>query len=89
MADTPSQPKSIEEQLRELRAIVDTLASSLTTVKGNQSQLNVAVNRLQSGKLQVDGSTSTSAGRDPLATAARHGHKLLFLTYDGTDDPFP
>jgi hypothetical protein len=89
MADDPSQPKTAEEQITDLRAVVDTLASSLATMKGNQSQLNVVVNHLQSDKLQVDGSMGTSAARDPLATAARHGHKLLFPTYDGTEDPLP
>jgi hypothetical protein len=89
MADGPSQPKTAEEQITNLRAVVDTLASSLATMKGNQSQLTITVNRLQSDKLQADGSMGTSAARDPLATAARHGHKLLFPTYDGTEDPLP
>jgi hypothetical protein len=89
MADNPSHPKNAEEHINELCVVVDTLASSLTTMKGNQSQLNVAMNRLQSDKLQADVSTGTSAARDPLATAARHGHKLLFPTYDGTKDPLP
>jgi hypothetical protein len=67
MADNPPPPpKNDEEQINELRApVVDTLASSLGTMKGNQSQLNVAVNRLQSDKLQANGSTGTSATRSP------------------------
>jgi hypothetical protein len=51
--------------------------------------LNVIVNRLQSDKLQADGSTGTSKACDPIATAAHHGHKLLFPTYDGMEDPLP
>jgi hypothetical protein len=87
MADPPSQPRTADEQINKLRAVIDTLASSLATMEGNQSQLNVAVNRLQSDKLQANGSTGTSAAYDPIATVARHVHKLLFLTYDGTEDP--
>jgi hypothetical protein len=89
MADNPPHPRNAEEQINELCTVVDTLASTLATMKGNQSQPNVVVNRLQSDKLQVDGSTGTSATCDPIATAARHGHKLLFPTYDGTEDPLP
>jgi hypothetical protein len=37
MADNPSNSKSAEEQINELCAIIDTLASSLATMKGNQS----------------------------------------------------
>jgi hypothetical protein len=87
MSDTPTQPRTVNEQIHELRAVINTLASSLATMKGNQSQLDVAVNRLQSDKLQADGSTGTSTARDLIATNVRHGHKMLFSTYDGTEDP--
>jgi hypothetical protein len=69
MADNPPHPRNAKEQINELCTVVDTLASTLATMKGNQSQLNVIVNRLQSDKLQVDGSTGTSATCDPIATA--------------------
>jgi hypothetical protein len=45
------------------------------------------VNRLQSNKLAPDGDTSGQSNQDAITTAARHGHKLLFPTYDGTEDP--
>jgi hypothetical protein len=89
MVDKHSQPRNAEELISELHAVVDTLASSLATMKGSRSQLNVAMNHLQSDKLQADGSTGTSATHDPITTAVRHGHKLLFLTYDSTKDPLP
>jgi hypothetical protein len=48
----------------------------------------VAVNRLQSEKIVVgDGNPQTS--HDPVVSAARHGHKLLFPTYEGAEDPLP
>jgi hypothetical protein len=51
--------------------------------------LTVAVNRLQSDKIAAPGDGSGPSHQDPIATAARHGHKLLFPTYDGKDDPLP
>jgi hypothetical protein len=58
-------------------------------MQGNQGQLTVAVNRLQSDKIAASGDGSGPSHQDPIATAARHGHKLLFPTYDGKDDPLP
>jgi hypothetical protein len=49
----------------------------------------VAVNRLQSEKVIVCDDKDPQASRDPIASAVRHGHKLLFPTYDGADDPLP
>jgi hypothetical protein len=67
-------------------------------MQGDQSRLTVVVNRLQSGKIG-DGDTSTMAPRhgkatstdnaDAITHAAKHGHKLLFPTYDDTEDPLP
>jgi hypothetical protein len=37
MADIPSNSKITKEQIDELHALVDTMASSLATMKGNQS----------------------------------------------------
>jgi hypothetical protein len=87
MVATTPKPKTPEEEIMELRALVDTLASSLAAIKGNQGQLTVAVNRLQSEKLATDGATSGQSSRDAVTTAADHDHKMLFSTYDGTEDP--
>jgi hypothetical protein len=54
-------------------------------MQGNQGQLTVVVNRLQSDKITVAGDGSGPSHQDLIATAAHHGHKLLFLTYDGKD----
>lgn len=89
MAANLPKPKTPKEEIRELRALVDTLASSLATVKGNQGQLTVAVNRLQSEKLSTDGDKAGQSSHNPVSTVACHGHKLLFSTYDGTEDPLP
>jgi hypothetical protein len=89
MGTAPAKPKSIDEQFAELRVVIDNLASSLATIQGNQGQLTVAVNRLQSEKVVVGDGKDPQASRDPIASAARHGHKLLFPTYDGADDPLP
>jgi hypothetical protein len=58
-------------------------------MQGNQGQLTVAVNRLQSEKIVVGDGRQLQSSRDPAISAARHGHKLLFPTYDGTKDPLP
>jgi hypothetical protein len=44
MAANSPKPKTPEEEIGELHALVDTLASSLAAVKGNQGQLTIAVN---------------------------------------------
>jgi hypothetical protein len=49
---TPSN-KSVAEQIADLRAVIDNMAASLATMQGNQGQLTVAVNRLQSEKIVV------------------------------------
>jgi hypothetical protein len=76
-----------DNQLAELHAVVDKIAASLATVQGNQGQLTVAINRLQSEKMPSSEETGTSTTRDAVTHAVRHGHKLLFLTFDGTEDP--
>jgi hypothetical protein len=85
----PPKAKSTEEQLADIHAIIDNLVASMATMQGNQGQLTVAVNRLQSNKITASGDGSGPSHQDPIATAAWHGHKLLFLTYDGKDDPLP
>jgi hypothetical protein len=74
---------------------VEQLKASFATLQGNQGQLTVAINRLQSEKLgDVDASAScpttktTAIGTsDVVAHATKHGHKLLFPTFDGSEDP--
>jgi hypothetical protein len=58
MAATTPKSKTPEEEITELRALVDTPASSLAAVKWNQGQLTIVVNRLQSDKLATEGDTS-------------------------------
>jgi hypothetical protein len=58
-------------------------------VQGNQGQLTVAVNWLQSEKLLSSEKTGASSTENTVTHATRHGHKLLFPTFDGTDDPLP
>jgi hypothetical protein len=84
---TPPKPKTTDEQIAELRAVIYNMAASMATMQSNQGQLTVAINRLQSAKVG-DGSDDQSS-RDTIMSAAKHGHKLLFPTYDGTDDPLP
>jgi hypothetical protein len=72
------------------------MSDSLATLQGNQGQLTVVVNRLQSEQLgdinthkgspSVGTTVSVGTG-DAVAHAARHGHKLLFPTFDGSKDP--
>jgi hypothetical protein len=85
----PPKAKSTDEQLADIRAVIDNMAASMATMQGNQGQLTVAVNRLQSDKLVATGECSGSSHQDPNAMAARHGHKLLFPTYGGKEDPLP
>jgi hypothetical protein len=88
MTTPPTKTKTVEEQIVDLRAVIDNMAASMATMQGNQGQLTVAVNRLQLEKIVV-GDDNPQTSRDPVVSAARHGHKLLFPTYDGTEDPLP
>jgi hypothetical protein len=58
----------------------------MATMQGNQGQLTAAVNRLQSEKTVIGDGRDLQASHDPIASAARHGHKLMFPTYDGSED---
>jgi hypothetical protein len=48
MSSSQSQPPVPvpDDQLAELRAVIDKIAASLATVQGNQGQLTMAINRL-------------------------------------------
>jgi hypothetical protein len=61
MSTPPPKAKSTDEQLAELHTVINNMASSMATMQGNQGQLTVAVNRLQSSKL-----TATGDGIGPL-----------------------
>jgi hypothetical protein len=88
MTTPPSpKPKTTDEQIAELCVVIDNMAASMATMQGNQGQLTVTINQLQSAKVG-DGSDAQSSC-DPVVSAAKHGHKLLFPTYDGTDVPLP
>jgi hypothetical protein len=78
---------ALDDQLAELRTVVDKIAASLATVQGNKGQLTVAVNQLQNEKLLSSEKTGGSSTGDAVTHAARHSHKLLFPTFNGTDDP--
>jgi hypothetical protein len=54
--------------MTDLRAIMEKLASTVATIQGNQGQLTVAVNRLQSDKLV--GSISDKLASATAATSA-------------------
>jgi hypothetical protein len=54
----PSKAKSTEEQLADIHAVIDNLAASMATMQGNQGQLTVAMNRLQSDKIATSGDGS-------------------------------
>jgi hypothetical protein len=58
----------------------------------------MAINRLQSEKIGEvaasvsdphHGKATTADNTDAIMHAAKHGYKLLFPTYDGTEDPLP
>jgi hypothetical protein len=75
---TPPKAQTVAEQIADLRAVIDNMAASLATMQGNQGQLTVAGNRLQSEKIVVGDDRNPQTSRDPAISAARHGHKLLF-----------
>jgi hypothetical protein len=70
-------------------AVIDNMADSMATMQGNQGQLTVVVNRLQSEKIVVGDDRNLQTSHGSAISAACCGHKLLFPTYDGTKDPLP
>jgi len=70
---------------------LSSIKNEVTTIKGDQSRLNVAVNRLQSDHHSSGGSHSgkdTEHGAPPPPPPREHGkHKLRFPRYDGSTDP--
>jgi hypothetical protein len=64
MSSPPSKTKITDVQFAELRVVIDNMAASMATIQGNQGQLTVAINRLQSDKLVVNGVGFRSVHRD-------------------------
>jgi hypothetical protein len=96
---TPStKPPSTEEHVADLCVVMEKMASAVATIQGNQGQLTIAINRLQSEKLvatlgdQTEPNASkkgSATDADTIVHASNHGRKLMFPTYDGLDDPLP
>jgi hypothetical protein len=104
-------PPTMEENIANISAQIEklvgayasikvdamSLQDSVTTLQGSQGQLMVAVNRLQSDKLEANfnkappaqGKTDQGGPSDAAMQASKHGHKLLFLTFDDSEDPLP
>jgi hypothetical protein len=70
---TPTPPKvqTVAEQIADLRVVIDNMAASLATMQGNQGQLTMAVNRLQSEKIVVGDDRNPQTSRDPAISAAQ------------------
>jgi hypothetical protein len=47
---TPTE-QSTEDQVPDLHAVMEKLATAVATIQGNQGQLTVAINQMQSDKL--------------------------------------
>jgi hypothetical protein len=58
MSTPAPKAKSTNEQLAELWTVINNMAASMVMMQGNQGQLIVAVNQLQSDKLTVTGDGS-------------------------------
>jgi UDP-N-acetylenolpyruvoylglucosamine reductase len=58
MSTPAPKAKSTNEQLAELCTVINNMAASMVMMQGNQGQLIVAVNQLQSDKLTVIGDGS-------------------------------
>jgi hypothetical protein len=64
MSVSDNKQPSAEEQMANLLAVMEKLVSVVATIQGNQGQLTIAFNRLQSEKLAAtlgDKPTSASA----------------------------
>jgi hypothetical protein len=98
---TPSVEESIAQLTAQMEKLVTAFAAihaSHSTIQGNQTKLTVAVNCLHSEQLVATISSNTEpppdksdkvSTSDVIALAARHGHKLLFPAFDGSEDPLP
>ncbi|KAF0896296.1 hypothetical protein E2562_021451 [Oryza meyeriana var. granulata] len=79
------------EALEKIFAEFTSIKSEITTIKGEQSRLSVAVNRLQSDKIEAEGSarggTTDAFSLEPPSFPHQTAHKLRFPRYDGAMDP--
>jgi len=80
---------SMDKILAEITSVRD----EITTIKGEQSRLTVAVNRLQSAKHESGPSGENDDDKDadtqkplPLPPPPPPTHKLRFPKYDGAED---
>jgi hypothetical protein len=96
MSVSDNKQPSAEEQMANLLAVMEKLVSVVATIQGNQGQLTIAFNQLQSEKLaatlgdkptSASATASASTNSDATIHTTKFGHKLMFLTYDGLDDP--
>ena len=74
--------------LPALQGDLAALRNDFQTIQGNQAQLTVAVNHLQTQKLGEFSGTKEPPGGDS-TMVFKQGHKLVFPTYDGSEDPLP
>jgi hypothetical protein len=74
---------SMDKILAEITSVRD----ELTTLKGDQSRLTVAVNRLQTDNHKPESSGGNDDHRAPNPPPPHTTHKLRFPKYDGSDDP--
>ncbi|KAF0930854.1 hypothetical protein E2562_035954 [Oryza meyeriana var. granulata] len=78
------------EALEKIFAEFTSIKSEITTIKGEQSRLSVAVNRLKSDKIEAEGSarggTKDTFSLEPPSFPHQTAHKLRFPRYDGATD---
>ncbi|CAO2189932.1 unnamed protein product [Urochloa humidicola] len=99
MGDDSVTAVDFKSSMNKLFAELSSVRSEITTIKGDQSRLTVAVNRLQSDKHKA-GSSGTAGddepsgdGKDksvlppPPSNLPPPTHKLRFVRYDGAEDP--
>ncbi|CAO2187878.1 unnamed protein product [Urochloa humidicola] len=101
MGDAVVTATDFKSQMVKLFAELTSIRSEITTIKGDQSRLTVAVNRLQSDKHQAGSSGAVGDNNEmgdgkeksvlpppaPLSALAALTHKLRFVKYDGAEDP--
>jgi len=91
-----SELTTIKSKMTATEATVAALQADVLTIKGDQSRLTVAVNRLQSEKVEdssIGGENKTekpkTSSGDGIPLAAQRVHKLVFPVYNGLEDPLP
>ncbi|KAF0933749.1 hypothetical protein E2562_019223 [Oryza meyeriana var. granulata] len=79
------------DALEKIFAEFTSIKSEITTIKGEQSRLSVAINRLQSDKVEAEdsarGGTTDAFSLEPPSFPHQTAHKLRFPRYDGATDP--